>query len=272
MPPDPALGKADVSKPSTVGPRPAALMRKLWPLLLLAALLALAVSMGWHHYLSLQSVAMHREALRAFIDTHFWVALFAYMLLYVVVIAVSIPGGAALTFAGGLLFGPWIGAPATVVAATIGATLLFLIVRSSLGEALAAQAGPWLSKLKDGFRENALSYLLFLRLVPAIPFAIVNLAPALLGVPLGTYVLGTAIGIIPGTIAYTYLGAGLDSVIDAQKRAYDDCLAKSLAGAASDCRFTIDPGSLVTPELVIAFSLLAVVALIPVVVRRLRKG
>ena len=110
------------------------------------------------------------------------------------------------------------GAPVTVVAATIGATIIFLIAKSSFGEALAAKAGPWIGKLRKGFQENALSYLLFLRLVPAFPFVVVNLAPALLGVPLRTYVIGTLFGIIPGTTAYSMAGAGLGSVVEAQNK------------------------------------------------------
>jgi uncharacterized membrane protein YdjX (TVP38/TMEM64 family) len=154
-----------------------------------------------------------------------------------------------------------------VIAATIGATLIFLVAKSSLGEALAAKAGPWIAKLKDGFQENALSYLLFLRLVPAFPFWLVNLAPALLGVPLGTYVLGTLLGIIPGTAAFSIAGAGLGSVVEAQNQIYKACVEKNGANAATMCDYRIDTSALVTRELLIAFAVLGVVALIPVVLK-----
>ena len=112
------------------------------------------------------------------------------------------------------------------MAATIGATMVFLIARTALGETLSARAGPWLAKLSDGFKEDALSYLLFLRLVPAFPFWFVNIAPAVLGVPLKTYVIGTFFGIIPATFAFASAGAGLDSVVVAAKPEYAACVAE----------------------------------------------
>lgn len=262
---DKAMGH-DPEMPDRSGQR--SFLVRLWPLAVLAGLLALVLAMGWHRYLSLEHVALHLERLQDFISANLVLAVLLYMLIYAIVVAVSIPGGAAMTLAGGLLFGPWLGAGATVVAATVGATLVFLIVKTSLGEPLAAKAGPWLAKLREGFKDNALSYLLFLRLVPAFPFAVVNLAPALLGVPLRTYVIGTFLGIIPGTLAYAYLGAGLESVIAAQRAPYAACLA---AGGGDTCRFEIDPSSLVTRELVIALALLSVVALIPVAVKAWRR-
>ncbi|MCH9765169.1 MAG: VTT domain-containing protein, partial [Alphaproteobacteria bacterium] len=146
--------------------------------------MALAFAMGWHKYLSFKTVGLNYEAMRTFIADNLIVALLLYAAIYITVVALSLPGGLILTVSGGLLFGWQIGAPATVIAATIGATILFLIAKTSFGEGLADRAGPWLAKLRDGFRENALNYLLFLRLVPAFPFFVVNLAPALLGVPL----------------------------------------------------------------------------------------
>ena len=91
----------------------------------------------------------------------------------------------------------------------------------------AAKAGPWLARLSEGFKQDALSYMLFLRLVPAFPFFVVNLAPALLGVPFRSFLLGTLLGIIPGTFAFAYLGTGLDSIIEAQQKAYAACMASA---------------------------------------------
>lgn len=232
------------------------------PLIILAALMLLVFAMGWHKYLSFKTIGLNYEALQAFISENLIVALLIYMAAYIAVVALSLPGGLIMTLAGGLLFGWQLGVPATIIAATIGATLIFLIAKSSLGEALAAKAGPWVGKLREGFQQNALSYLLFLRLVPAFPFAVVNLAPALLGVPLRTYVIGTFIGIIPGTAAYSIAGAGLGSVVEAQNKVYNACLA---AKGEANCTYTIDFSALVTKELVIAGVALGFVALIPVV-------
>ena len=174
-------------------------LRRWGPLIALVLLMVLVFAMGWHNYISFETIGTNYQVLKDFIDANFAVAILIYMLVYVAMVALSLPGGLVLTVTGGLLFGWLAGAIGTVIGATIGATIIFLIAKSSLGEALADKAGAWLGKLREGFKENALSYLLFLRLVPAFPFWLVNLAPALLGVPLRTYVLGTAIGIMMGS-------------------------------------------------------------------------
>jgi uncharacterized membrane protein YdjX (TVP38/TMEM64 family) len=247
------------------------LIGRVLPLALLAGLGALVVSQGWHKFLTLEHIANDRDWLKGQIEENYLGALLAYMGVYVASIALSLPGGAALTMIGGFLFGWFVGGTATVIAATIGATIIFLVAKTSLGEPLAARAGPRLGKLREGFQENALNYLLFLRLVPLFPFWLINLAPALLGVDLGTYVLGTFIGIIPGTLAFTFAGVGLDSVIEAQQDAYEACVASEGAAAGDVCDLAFDPGALVTKELLIAFAALGIVALIPIVLKKYRK-
>lgn len=244
--------------------------RRWLPVIILLAVMMLVFAMGWHKYLSFKTVGLNYDALKTFISENFVAAIAAFMAIYIAVVALSLPGGLVMTLSGGLLFGWLAGAIATVVAATIGATLLFLIAKSSFGETLAAKAGPWLSKLRDGFNDNAFSYLLFLRLVPAFPFFIVNLAPALLGVPLNTYVIATLLGIIPATVAFSVAGAGLGSVVEAQNLRYKECLAANPGAGDAACPYTIDTSSIVTPQLLVAFAALGVVALIPVVARRLR--
>ncbi len=251
-------------------------LKRFLPLGILVAVMVLVFSQNWHQYLSLEVIAKNRDWLNAMVADRMLMALSAYFLIYVAVISMSLPGGVILTITGGFLFGPVLGGGITVVAATVGAALLFLIAKTSFGETLAAKAGPWLSKLSAGFQENALSYLLFLRLVPAFPFWLVNLAPALLGVPLKTFIIGTFFGIIPGTFAFAFVGGGLDSIIDATQADYQKCLDQAQAGtvAKSSCAFNISPGSLVTRELLIAFAALGFVALIPVILQKIkaRKG
>jgi len=230
--------------------------------------MALAFGMGWHKALSFKTIGLNYDALKGFIGAHLPIALLLYVAGYVVVVALSLPGGLVMTLTGGLLFGWEVGAPVTVIGATLGATLIFLAARSSVGEALSSRAGPWLAKLQEGFRANALSYLLFLRLVPAFPFWLVNLAPALLGVPLRTFILGTLLGIIPGTTAFSVAGAGLGSVVEAQNGLYKACLAKAPANPDIACPYVIDTNALVTRELVVAFVLLGLVALIPVAFKK----
>ena len=189
-------------------------IKRLLPLGILLAAIAAAYALGLHRYLTLDALRDNRATLSAYVQQHYLIAALAYMALYTVVVALSLPAGAVLTLAGGLLFGiPW-GIVFTVIGATAGATALFLIARSAFGDALKERAGPFLAKMADGFQKDQFNYLLFLRLVPAFPFWAVNLAPALLGMRLAPYVLATALGIIPGTTIFSLFGAGLGDIFD----------------------------------------------------------
>jgi len=183
---------------------------------------------------------------------------------YIAVIGLSLPCGAIMTVAGGFLFGPVIGTIAALVGALVGGTVVFLVARSACGEWLTRRAGPFAAKLAEGFRADAFSYLLFLRLVP-FPFWLINLAPALFGVRLSTFVAATAIGMLPAALTFAVFGAGLDSVIAAQEGQYNACLA---AGRA-DCKIDFDLSQVLTPTLLCALGAFAVLALIPVVARRI---
>ena len=149
----------------------------------------------------------------------------------------------------------------TVVAATIGAVIIFLIARSSLGEVFENKASGFIEKMAKGFQKDAFQYLLTLRLVPAFPFWVVNIVPGLLNMKLIPYAVATFIGIIPGTFAFTYLGSGLDSVIAEQERANPGCVD------AGSC--TIDPKALITTDLLLALAALAALSFIPFILKRL---
>jgi uncharacterized membrane protein YdjX (TVP38/TMEM64 family) len=229
------------------------------PIVAIVLAMIVAWSAGWFDALTLSNLIQRRGELAAFVADDIALALLLYASLYVVLVALSFPGASLLTIAGGFLFGVAAAGAVTAVAATIGATIVFLAARSSLGSALRARAGPFVERLSKGFRDDAWSYLLFLRLVPVFPFWLVNLAPALFRVPLGTYVGATLLGILPGTFAYAFLGAGLDSLIAAQEAAHPGCVD---AGTCS-----IDPGALLTPTLLGALAALSLVALVPPVLR-----
>jgi uncharacterized membrane protein YdjX (TVP38/TMEM64 family) len=201
-------------------------------------------------FLSFEALRENRAALLNWVDTYGIVAALIYMLIYAVAIAFSLPGGAVLTITGGFLFGSVWGTACVIFAATAGATALFLIAKTSFGDALRAKAGPALQRMQDGFQEGALSYLLVLRLVPLFPFFLVNLVPAFLGVSLRVYVVGTFIGIIPGTFVFATVGAGLGSV-------FDQGGEFSAAG-------------ILTPQIITALGGLAVLALIPVVYKKIK--
>ena len=247
--------------------RPGNLTRRLLLLAVFVALAAAAFYAFGRGGLSLESLVRHREAIDTFVTGHRILAVIAFIGIYIVTVAFSLPGASFLTLSGGFLFGLVVGAAAAVTGATIGATIIFLVAKTALGEPLLKRAGPKAAKLAEGFRNDAFAYLLFLRLVPAFPFFLVNLVPAFAGVGLVPFVTATALGIIPGSLAYTFAGTGLDSVIAAQKSAYDACVA---AGTAN-CHLTFDAKHVLTPELIGAFVALGVLALVPVVVRRMRK-
>jgi uncharacterized membrane protein YdjX (TVP38/TMEM64 family) len=242
-------------------------LKRFGPLACVGAAMLLVLGMGWHREVTLENIVALRDRFHHVLDAHMVLSVLIYIFFYVCVVALSLPGAFILTAAAGLLFGWLLGGLVAVVGATAGATVLFLIARSALGEGLTARAGPWLAKLRAGFKEDALSYLLFLRLVPAFPFWFVNIAPAILGVPLRTYVVATFFGIIPATFAFAAAGAGLDSVIMAAKADYAGCVALNGRDA---CKLSIHASSLVTKELVLALALLGLVALIPIAVRKWR--
>jgi len=164
-------------------------------------------------YLSFEFFRENRDALADWRDRNLSVAILVYMVIYILAVAFSVPGAIWLTISGGFLFGLGLGVAVTVASATVGATLIFLAAKTALRETLTRNAGPWLRRAEDEFRENEVSFMLLMRLVPAIPFFAVNIAAALLGVRLTTYVWTTLIGIFPGSGVYTWVGAGVDDVI-----------------------------------------------------------
>lgn len=247
-------------------PQTTATIKRWLPLLLIVAATALVFGMGWHRALTFENLALRRGELGAFVQKNLVVALALYMAIYIAVVALSLPGAGVLTITGGLLFGVWIGAPATIVAATIGAAVIFLVARSSLGAALAEKAGPWLERFRDGFEKEGLSYMLFLRLVP-FPFFIINLVPAVLGVPFRTFLVGTFLGIIPATFAFSYLGDTLDRILSEARAAYEACLAK---GGAGGCKLSVEIEQLPIKQILLALTLIGLVALIPPIMKRWR--
>ena len=164
-------------------------------------------------YLNFDAFRENRDALVEWRDRNLLVAILVYGAAYVLAVAFSVPGAVWLTIAGGFLFGLYLGAATTVVSATIGATLIFLAAKTALRETLVRNAGAWLRRAEEEFQENEVSFMLLMRLVPAIPFFAINIAAALLGVRLTTYIWTTLVGIIPGSAVYTWVGAGIDDVI-----------------------------------------------------------
>ncbi len=226
------------------------MVRQFWPVAALAVVVVAIFVLGPDNTRILQELRENRGALLDFVADHAVFAGVAYAVVYALAIALSVPGGAMMTIAGGFLFGWWLATVYVVFAATVGATALFLVARGAVGNRFRARAGPWMAKMEAGFQENALSYLLMLRLIPVFPFFVVNLVPAFLGVTVRTYVIATFFGIIPGCIVFSSVGNGLGAVLD--------------AGG------TPDVGIIFEPKIILPLIGLAMLAVMPVVYKKLR--
>ncbi len=240
----------DESKPNTAGPERKGWLRRLAaPLVIIAALVAFFAT-GLNQYFSLAALEEHRDTLRAFVEANLVLAIGAFILVYAAAVSISFPGASILTIFGGFLFGLWIGTAAVVIGATIGATVIFLATRTALGDLLKSKASGFVRKLEKGFSEDAFSYLFTLRLIPAVPFWVLNIVPGVLGVKLRDYVLATFLGIIPATFVYVSIGNGIDSVFESGER-------PTLSGV------------LLKPEIILPIAGLVVLALIPVIYKKL---
>ena len=218
-------------------------------LVLLGTLIGVVLSTGIQDHLSLSALRDNREVLADFVSRNYLTGVTVFIAAYIIIVTLSIPGAVWLSLAGGFVFSV---GPATlyiVVAATTGATLVFLLARYVLGNSFRQKAGGAIERMRSGFQKNAFNYMLALRIVPLFPFFLVNIAPAFLNVSLRIYVAGTALGIVPGTFVYAWIGSGL--------------------GAALDTGADIDPGSVIYQSYIIGPLLgLGMLALIPVAYRR----
>ncbi len=194
------------------------LLRRTWPALLIPAVLAAGFATGLHRHLNWAALATHEAALHLLVARAPVLAAAAYLAAYATAVALAVPLGGLFTVAGGLLFGTLAGGMLAVAGATTGAVLLFLAARTALGPLLAARAGPFLDRLRPRLQRDGFSALLALRLIPAVPFWLGNLAPALVGMRLGSFAAATFIGIIPATFVFASIGAGLRHVLAAGER------------------------------------------------------
>lgn len=234
---------------STRPPASGGLIKKLLPLGIIGVMLILFFAFGLQKYFVPANLLKLLDSLRGWIDAHKLLAVLAFMATYAAAVAISFPGATALTVGGGFLFGLWTGTFAVVTSATAGAVIIFLLAKSAFGDGLASKAGGFVKKMEQGFREDELSYMFLLRLVPAFPFFAVNIAAGLLNVKLRNYFIGTFFGIIPGSFVYVSIG---------------NAIAK---GAAS-----LDDTSLLKvfskPEVLLPFAGLALLGTLPILIKR----
>ncbi len=214
--------------------------------MIIVALMGLAIGVFFFFdvdsYLTLETVKANRDRLLVFTDAHRPAAIASFIVTYGLVTGLSLPGAAILTLVGGFLFGGVVGTIVVNLGATSGATLAFLTARYLLRGWVERKFGQALGPLQEGFSKNAFGYLLMLRLIPLFPFFLVNLVSGLTRVPVGTYVAATAVGIIPGSVVYAYAGRQLGTIHSLQEVA--------------------------SPNVILAFALLGVLALVPMLYRR----
>ena len=189
--------------------------KRLLPFFLIAGLTLFFLFRGYEFF-SFSQLAGNYTSLKTFVDGRLATALLVFGATYILTVALSLPIASLLTLAGGALLG-WTGAAVIICAATIGATIVFVATRTILNEFYAKRTTGFMAKLEAGFQQNAFSYLLALRLIPAAPFWVVNIVPALLGMRLKQYVLATFIGITPGTLIYVWVARSFDSLLSRGK-------------------------------------------------------
>jgi uncharacterized membrane protein YdjX (TVP38/TMEM64 family) len=225
---------------------------KRWLPLGAAALCLVAFfGFGGADYISLDWLKENRAILTDFVAQHPILAGLALIAIYAGLVAISFPGASLLTIFAGFMFGTIAGTSTVVIGATLGAVAIFLMSKSTFGDALAKRAGPAIETLRAGFQRDAFSYLLVLRLAPAFPFWLVNIAAGLLGARLSTFAVTTFFGIIPGSFVYASIGAGAGALLDAGREL-------NLAGA------------LLKPEILLPIVGLSLLSFLPMVLRRLQ--
>jgi len=235
-------------------PKQKSALVKVLPFALIVAV-AVIGALTLRDYLSFEALADNREALLAIRDENYFLSVALFMLAYIVIVAFSLPGATIATLTGGFLFATFPGALFNVMAATIGAVAIFLAAKWGFGERLAARmetSQGAVKKLKDGIDENQWSVLFIMRLVPAVPFFVANLVPALVGVPLSRFAITTFLGIIPGGVVFTSVGAGLSEVFARGE--------------------TPDLGIIFEPQILLPILGLAGLAALPLILKAFRKG
>jgi len=237
-----------VAMPSTVSSQTVTskpLTGKVILLTLLMVVIAIFLYLDLGRYLSLDVLKANRDRLLAFTEANYAAAVVLFIVMYCAVTGLSLPGATIMTLAGGFIFGSFLGMLYVNVGATSGATIAFLASRYLLHDWVEQKFGAKLGPIQAGFAKNAFSYLVTLRLIPLFPFFLVNLLSGLTRVNVGTYVAATALGIVPGSFVYAYAGRQLGTL-------------NSLKEIAS-------------PNVLLAFTLLGLLALTPIIYKRLAK-
>lgn len=218
------------------------IIKKFLPLSIILIMIVCAWYLGLQDYVNLDTIKSQRSELLNIVSDRPYISILAFVSMYIISVALSLPIATVLTLLGGFLFGRWLGTFLIVISATMGASILFLAAKSAIGTTLRQKAGPLYKKIESNMNQNAIGYLLFMRLVPIFPFFLVNIVPALFNIRLTPYLATTFFGIIPGTFVYANVGRELGTI-------------ESLS-------------DLISTKTLIAFTLLGLFALLPVIIKQ----
>lgn len=210
--------------------------RRIIVLLLLAGSFLLFHILGWDEYLDFASVSERRLALRRYVEAHYWVAVAAFIGIYMTT-ALFVPGAIVLTLVGGFLFGVPLAALYVNVGATLGAVIALLVSRHLAGSWIQERYAEQLVSLNRAIERHGISYLMALRILPIFPFFVVNYLAGLTRIPLKTFIWTTSLGMLPGSLIYAYAGLQLGSI----NRPEDIFSAKILTALALLSFFTLLP-------------------------------
>lgn len=224
---------------------------KYLPLLALFLVFGLFVWFEGYTLFDLAVLKAYHQLIAEAIQENFWLYLLGFISIYTISTAISFPGATILSLLGGYFFGTLYGGLGIVIGATTGATLLFLAAKLAFSDFLRPKVAPYIKRFEKGFQEDAVSYLLMLRLMPIFPFFVVNLVPAFLNVTFGIYVVTTFFGILPASFIYAGLGAAVDNLLELES------LNLSFFGR---------------PEIWMPLAGLALLSFLPVLFKRARKG
>ena len=225
---------------------------KFLPIVILVLGIVVFFALGGHHYLSLEVIKNNYQSLVDFTNDNFITGCLIFSIVYILVVAFSIPGASVMTLVGGFLFGVYVGSVLVVLSATIGAVIVYLAVKSAIGDILKSKAKGNIEKMRNGFENDAFNYLLSIRLIPIFPFFIINIACGMLGVKLKDFFLATLIGIIPGSVIYVWVGTGLGFAL---KQGED-----------------LNLGIIFQPQFILPIIALALLSLVPIIYKKYRSA
>lgn len=228
-------------------------LKRFIPLSIIAIIIITAIKFNIMQYLNFASLQQHHTQLALYVQNHYFLSISIFCICYIVLVTASIPGASIFSLLAGFLFGSIIGTSLVVTSATIGATLLLIAVKLAFGESVAAKIGSKVKFMETNFKQNAFYYLLSLRFLPIMPFWLINLAAGIFNVKLRDFILATFLGIIPGTFVYVNIGSSLTSIF-----------------AQNSNEFKLS--SLISPQILLALTLLGVISFIPVIAKSLKKG